>query len=138
MRWKQFMNENMNIQEKQKDMKNLKVVNVNSNEIIFDNGTTLSSEHLQDCCESHSLTLSDLDVDDFDGLEFDLTNDSFFKKIPDFGIELIPIKGYSVKIPAHGYNNGNYGINLYLVITNGKDIKKYDITECQDITEDVE
>jgi hypothetical protein len=116
-------------------MNKLKVVKVDSNEITFDNGVTLSSYHSQDCCESHSLTLSDLKVDDFEGLEFDLTNDKFFNRIPDFGIELIPIKGHSVKIPAHGYNNGYYGTNLDLVITNGKDVKTYDITECQEITD---
>jgi hypothetical protein len=33
-------------------------------------------------------------------LEFDLSNDSFFKKIEDYGIELIPVNGHSVKVPA--------------------------------------
>jgi len=43
------------------------------------------------------------------------------------------IKGYSVKIPGHGYNNGYYGTNLALVLTNsdGSNYKTYDITECQ-------
>ena len=58
------------------------------------------------------------------------------KRIEDYGIELVPIKGHSVKIPAHGYNNGYYGTNIDLIITNGKDIHKiYDISECQDITD---
>jgi hypothetical protein len=114
-------------------MDKLRVVQVDSDGITFDNGAMLFSTHQQDCCESHSLTFDDLNVDDFEGLEFDLTNDNFFNRIPDFGIELIPIKGYSVKIPAHGYNNGYYGTNLDLVIMNGKDSKSYNISECQDI-----
>jgi len=62
------------------------------------------------------LTLDDLQLSDFDGLEFDLTNDNFFKRIPDFGIELVPIVGHSVRIPGHGWNNGYYSDNLHLIV----------------------
>src|SRR3990167_10682577 len=102
-------------------MKNLKVVKVTSDEIEFENGIKLTSDHSQDCCESHSLYLSDLKIEDFDGLEFDLSNENFFKRIPEYGIELIPIVGYSVKIAGHGYNNGYYSSNLDLVLSDGKD-----------------
>lgn len=115
-------------------MKNLKVVKVDSEFIEFDNGIQLYSNHDRDCCESHELTLSDLTIDDFKGLEFDLSSDEFFKRIPDYGIELIPIQGHSVKIAGHGYNNGYYSAQLELIIgMDGVVIKKYDITECQDI-----
>ena len=70
-------------------MKKVKVVKVTGSEITFDDGTTLYSTHEQDCCEGHSLTLDDLTLDDFDGLEFDLTNDGFFEKVEDYGIKLI-------------------------------------------------
>jgi hypothetical protein len=113
-------------------MKQLKVVKVNSQFIEFENGVQLSSNHESDCCESHSLTLGDLTLGDFEGLKFDLTNDNFFKRIPNYGIELIPIKGHSVRIPGHGYNNGYYSSQLDLVLTNNKDFtKNYDISECQ-------
>ena len=76
--------------------------------------------------------MSDLTMDDFNGLEFDLSNDDFFKKIEDFGIELIPIKGHSIKIPGHGYNNGYYGTNIDLTIEKDRVvIKRYDVSECQ-------
>ena len=115
-------------------MKKLKVIEVNIDSIVFDGGIKLYSYHMQDCCESHDLTLDDISVSDFEGLEFDLSNDDFFKRIPDYGIELIPIKGYSVKIPAHGYNNGYYSDELELIIEkDGIEFRKYDITECQDI-----
>jgi hypothetical protein len=80
--------------------------------------------------------MRDITIDDFEDLEFDLSNDKFFNKIPDYGIELIPIKGHSVKIPGHGYNNGYYGTNLSLVIedSEGK-TTEFDITECQVITD---
>lgn len=110
-----------------------KVIEVNREFIEFDNGIKLSSEHEKDCCEYHKLTLNDVTIKDFEDLEFDLTNDNFFKRIPDYGIELVPIKGYSVKIPGHGYNNGYYGINIDLVLTNknGIEYKRYDISDCQ-------
>lgn len=115
-------------------MEKLKVVNIGSDAIEFENGVKLYSNHDSDCCESHELTLGDLTMADFEGLEFDLTNDGFFNRIPDYGIELIPLKGHSVKIAGHGYNNGYYSDQLDMIIEkDGKEIKRYDITECQDI-----
>ena len=116
-------------------MNKVKVIEVNKEHIKFDNGVKLTSEHDSDCCEHHELTLNDLSIEDFNELEFDLSNDNFFKRIPDYGIELIPIHGHSVKIPGHGYNNGYYGTNIDLVLTNedGSNYKRYDVTECQKI-----
>jgi hypothetical protein len=115
-------------------MKNLKVTKVNAEYIEFENGVRLLSEHSQDCCESHYLNLSDLKLEDFDGLTFDLSNDDFFKRVPDYGIELIPTLGFPVRIAGNGYNNGYYSSQLDLVLTDGKTFNKsYDITECQTI-----
>ncbi len=114
--------------------KTLKVIKIDSNEIEFENGIKLYSNHEPDCCESHSLCLSDLTIDDFNDLEFDLTNDDFFKRIDGYGIELIPVKGHSVKIAGHGYNNGYYSSQLDLILTDGKEFTKtFDISKCQDI-----
>lgn len=115
-------------------MNKLKVVKVSSEAIEFEGGISLYSNHDSDCCESHELNLGDLTMLDFEGLEFDLTSDSFFKRIPDYGIELIPISGHSVKIAGHGYNNGYYSDQLDLIIDKDKvTIKQYDITECQEV-----
>lgn len=116
-------------------MKNLKVLALNSDEITFDNGMKLYSDHNQDCCENHYLSMSDLTITDFEGLEFDLSNDDFFERIEDYGIALKPINGHPVRIPGYGSNNGYYSSNLSLVITNtdGRGTyKHYDITECQE------
>jgi hypothetical protein len=115
-------------------MKKLKVTKIDFHFIEFENGIQLFSDHNQDCCESHSLSFRDLTMKDFEGLKFNLTNDNFFKRIPEYGIELIPIKGHSVRIAGHGYNNGYYSSEMSLVISDGKKtIKEYDISECQDI-----
>lgn len=108
-----------------------KVIKLNSESIEFDNGSILSSNHDSDCCETHYLSFGDLTISDFDGLQFDLSSDSFFNRIDGYGIELIPILGHSVKVPGYGYNNGYYSSQLDLVLTSGKDVKVFDITECQ-------
>lgn len=93
----------------------------------------LDSIHETECCESHWLDFDYVKLEEVADLEFDLTNDNFFKKIDGYGIELIPLKGYSVKIPGYGSNNGYYSSDLTLVVRdkNGKDIKSYDVSECQ-------
>ena len=115
-------------------MKNLKVVKIDSESLVFDNGMVLTSHHDQDCCEFHYLSLSDLTLEDFKGLEFDLSNDDFFERVKDYGIALKPNNGHPVRIPGYGSNNGYYSSNLDLIILNpdGKEtFKKYDISECQ-------
>jgi hypothetical protein len=115
-------------------MKNLKVVKINSDSLEFNNGVVLTSDHEQECCESHYLSLSDLTLNDFDELEFDLTSDDFFERIEDYGIALKPIIGHLVRIPGYGSNNGYYSSNLSLIITDvdgKKPYKEFNITECQ-------
>ena len=119
-------------------MKNLKVVKIDSDSLKFDNGMILYSNHDQEYCEHHYLSLEDLTLEDFDGLEFDLTNDDFFERIEDYGIALKPINGFPVRIPGYGLNNGYYSSNLDLIISNtdGKGTyKEYDISECQDCSD---
>ncbi len=112
-------------------MNNLKVVKVTSNEIEFENGVKLHSEHRRDCCENHYLSFNDLTLNDFEGLTFNLSDDSFFKRVPDYGIELIPTNGHPVRIPGYGYNNGYYSSNLDLVIKGSDFEKTFDVSDCQ-------
>lgn len=122
-------------------MNKLKVVKVDSDldfgsdYLEFNNGVILTSDHDRDCCESHYLSLGDLTLDDFDGLEFDLSSDMFFERIENYGIALIPLFGHPVSIPGYGSNNGYYDDQLDLVLVdNGRVIWKFDITDCQVVT----
>lgn len=118
------------------DMNKLKVISVGYKSIMFNGGIVLLSRHVQDCCESHKLCFSDLSLKDFEGLEFDLSNDNFFKRVDGYGIELLPITGWPVRVPGHGCNSGYYSsqLDLVLLYDNG-DCKIYDISECQKIEE---
>jgi len=117
-------------------MNKVKVIKIDSDSLEFDNGIILSSNHDQDWCESHHLSLSDLTLADFESLEFDLTSDDFFERIEGYGIALKPIVGFPVRIPGYGSNNGYYSSNLDLVLTDGKDFSKvFDISDCQDIND---
>ena len=113
-------------------MKKVSVVSIKNDVISFSDGSTLESSHESDCCEHHWLGFDDVALEDFNGLLFDLEVDNFFRKITDYGIELVPINGYSVKIPGYGENNGYYSTELTLILTepSGKQIK-FDITDCQ-------
>jgi len=52
-------------------MKNLKVVKIDSEAKEFENGIKLYSDHQSDCCEHHYLSFEDLELSDFEDLEFD-------------------------------------------------------------------
>lgn len=112
-------------------MNKVKVIKVDSYGLEFDNGLYLTSEHQQDCCESHYLSLKDLSLSDFEDLEFDLTSDNFFERIDGYGIALKPLIGHPVRIPGYGSNNGYYSSNLDLVLTRNHFVKIFDISKCQ-------
>lgn len=114
-----------------KNKNNLHVVRVSSGEIEFSNGLVLSSDHESDCCESHYLSFNDLTLADFEGLEFDLSQ-KFFDRIPDYGIALLPINVFPVRVPGYAENNGYYSSQLDLVLLeNGKIFWREDISDCQ-------
>lgn len=114
----------------------MKVTKVYSDSIVFNDGSILESDHDQDCCEEHYLDFSNLSIGDFEGLEFDLSNDSFFERIVDFGIALKPTNGHPIRIPGYGRNNGYYSTVLDLVIRNKDKTTKFNITKCQEIDYD--
>jgi len=112
-----------------------KVVKIESENIVFDDGLVLGSYHDQDCCENHYLSMSDLSLSDFDGLEFDFSRDNFFSRINGYGIELFPVVGHSVRIPGYGSNNGYYSSNLDLVVKGNGFSKIFDISNCQEVSD---
>jgi len=114
----------------------MKVVKIIEDGLLFEDGWKIESYHNQDCCENHYLSFEDLSLADFEGLDFDLEN-IFFARIQDYGIELLPLEGWPVRVPGYGSNNGYYSSNISLIVShNGKTIKTFDVSECQDYTPD--
>lgn len=116
-------------------MNTSKVVKIDKESVTFNNGYTLFSSHKSDCCEYHYLDFSNLSIDDFEGLEFDLESDDFFERVVGYGIALKPIHGHPVRVPGYGYNNGYYSENLTLVLEHDDVTKIFDITNCQVVTD---
>lgn len=108
-----------------------KVIKINEDEIIFDDGYKLYSHHDTEGGEAHYLCFEDLNLNDFDGLEFNLNDDSFFERVEDYGIRLLPINGLPVSIPGYYGNDGCYSHELLLVLAKDEEIKRFDISECQ-------
>ena len=116
-------------------MQSLKVVNVEDKMLEFDNGMMLLSYPYQSCCEQLYLSYSDLSLDDFLGLEFDLSNDGFFERVYDYGIKLKSKCGHCINIPVRGLNNFCFSSHLNLVVSSPIDNGEYaiyDIFVCED------
>jgi hypothetical protein len=119
----------------------MKLKTVQEEYIIFDNGTTVTTEHFQECCESHYADFSVLyhyNVDTKTGktiqmnqVEFpeDLINSIVLVK--DMGFNLIAKNGSVFFIPCYADNNGYYNSDLTLVICNNEKTQTLDIQDCQ-------
>lgn len=110
-----------------------KVIEVNDG-LRFDDGSYLYSDHDQDCCENHYLDFSDISVDDFKHLDFDLSSELFFERVDGFGIRIIAVNGVAIPVPGYASNNGYYSSNLTLHLDNKipEFNKSWDISECQE------
>ena len=113
-----------------------KIKKIDKQGISFDNGMYLTSYHDEDCCENHYLEFGDLVEEDWKDLEFDLSNDDFFTRIPDYGIQLNAKNNFPLRIPGYGSNNGYYSDNLSLVLSEPeKEDRTFDVTECQVVSD---
>lgn len=114
-----------------------KVTKIDPETLTFDDGHVLESFHDRDCCECHWLSTENLSLEDFEGMEFDLSGEAFFNRVDGYGIELLPLRGWPVRIPGYGSNNGYYSSNLSLVLTTPDGEKRsWDISECQEESEE--
>ena len=110
----------------------MKVTSIGNDRIIFEDGTQIYSLHEFECCENHYLDFTHLSMEDFDGLEFDLSGNDFFIRVVEYGIRLLPLNGHPVPIPGYGFNNGYYSTELTLVVDYPDGTKKeFDVSDCQ-------
>jgi hypothetical protein len=111
-----------------------KIVKIECDTVYFDTGERLYSDHDQCCCEHHYLEFDAIADQNWQGLDFDLSGDSFFERVEDFGIRLIPVNGHPLPVPGYGRNNGYYSSNLSLVLRDEEGRERtFDVSECQEI-----
>lgn len=60
----------------------MKIKEVNTNYILFDNGSRITFDHEQDCCETNYADFEQLE--DL-ALEYEFENDSIFEVVPENG-----------------------------------------------------
>lgn len=130
---------------KKQMLSNMKIVEIDDDHLAFDNGCILTSDHEQDCCESHWLdfsVMSGYNVGTATGKTiniyeqvFDFSNGVTFKEVEDMGILLTDTEGNNYLVNGYGENNGYYGTNIDLVLydENYKTIFEYDVSNCQKI-----
>lgn len=112
-----------------------KVIKVEREQVLFDNGMVMTSDHCQDCCEHHYLCFGEaeglLGADiPIDNLEH--RSENFFETVEGYGIRLLAKGQHPIAVPGYGDNNGCYGTNIDLIVMkNNKVIFSQDVTECQ-------
>lgn len=117
---------------KSKRLDKLRVTKILPNGLEFDDGDVqlviLCSRQYSDVdsylCTDH------LRVKDFKNLVFDLSDDSFYRQVEHHGIELIPVEGWSFRIPEHNSFDGycSYSFLLAVLVYN-KLVARYKIKD---------
>ncbi|MCK9371112.1 hypothetical protein M0R04_14465 [Candidatus Dojkabacteria bacterium] len=87
----------------------MKIITINNEGIVFDNGTTIQNVHDQDCCESVYADWEQLKDTGIMNREFEKID---IKGVKDSGFIL---NGYFV--PCYNNQNGYYGSDLGLTIS---------------------
>lgn len=122
---------------------NLRITEIGDEHIILENDKKeklmISSYHSTVCCEEHYLDFSEIEDMMEDGMLFcvDTENpESFFCRVEDFGIRLLPINSHPISVPGYGSNNGYYSSDIDLIVEDLRfhnKVFRVDVSECQDI-----
>jgi hypothetical protein len=106
----------------------MKIVKIDYDGLSFDNGTTISHYHSQDCCENVYADWASLKDQFLDGVEF---KDVVIEKIAGSGFRLVAANKNAYFVPCYNIQNGYYSNNLSLIIKSpGGEVKEVDITDC--------
>ena len=121
----------------------LRIVEIGEEYIILENDNKeklrVSSYHSTSCYESHYLDFSEIEDMMEDGTLFCVDTEdpsSFFCKVEDFGIRLLPINSHPISVPGYGSNNGYYSSDIDLIVEDlrlHKEELRVDVSECQNI-----
>lgn len=105
----------------------MKIVKIDSDGLLFDNGVVISDFHDQDCCEhvyADWKALKDQPVMDE---EF---NDIVIEKVAGSGFRLIAANKNAYFVPCYNCQNGYYSSDLELIVQKGRSRITIDISDC--------
>lgn len=99
----------------------MKLESWNDDEVRFSDGTVVTYDHLQDCCECNWADFSVLELAgefgaaEFDGLGIEPIDGAGFNLVPIRDGE--PVAGLSVFVPCYSDQNGCYSDELTIIVT---------------------
>ena len=96
----------------------MKIKEVNTNYILFDNGSRITFDHEQDCCETNYADFEQLE--DL-ALEYEFENDLIFEVVPENGFRFGSKGTPMFFIPCYSDQNGYYSSGVMII----RDIRKY-------------
>lgn len=91
----------------------MKIVNITNDAIIFDNGTTITYEHEQDCCEDNFADF--LQLDDI-ARSYNFDTDLQFEAIDGAGFRFGDRRAMFF-VPCYSDQNGYYSSNIEIYVT---------------------
>jgi hypothetical protein len=110
----------------------MRIIIVNDESIVFDNGSVLESFHDQDCCESHYVDFSSILGQGWEDADFpehlsdmvafsdeEVRKDEYSETWYSFVI-LKDKQGIKYTLNIYNSNNGYYGTDVSLILTNDK------------------
>lgn len=103
----------------------MKIKEVNGEHILFDNGSEITFDHDQDCCENN---FADFEQIEEAAKEFDFAEQLIFEKVEGSGFRFGSVRTYMFFIPCYSEQNGYYSddIDIYF---NGKTVLNLECEE---------
>lgn len=93
----------------------MRIKEINENEIVFDNGNTITFGHEQDCCERNYADFQQID-DIARGWKFDENLD--FEAIENAGFRFGNLPNKMVFVPCYSDQNGYYSSDIQIYYNN--------------------
>ena len=94
----------------------MKIKEVNTNYILFDNGSRITFDHEQDCCETNYADFEQLE--DL-ALEYEFENDLIFEVVPENGFRFGSKGTPMFFIPCYSDQNGYYSSDIDIFYDDG-------------------
>ncbi len=117
----------------------MKIVKIDEDGLLFDNGAKLTDYHEQDCCETVYADWKNIQVATNIGansisaeeLDFDERVINCLGFLPELGFTICDKNGIRLMVSCYNQQNGYYSSNLSLVYTDKyKRVSTVDISDC--------